>query len=228
MKVLRWKPDEWKSHPAFLKPLEQFRVPSGMQHNEYAQLQQFIARIIPVTEEEWTFHRNMLSRRKLFKGEFLTKSGDITRGVSFVNRGSLRAYWLTDGCDTTKNFFFENEYACDYESFLTQKPSRLTIKAMEDCELLELNYNNVQQLYERYPVWQKYGRLIAEALFTHVSKRSHDLLLKSPEELYLDLMQSRPHIIERVPLLHIASYLGIQPESLSRIRKRVMEVKRIA
>ncbi|HEY3404516.1 MAG TPA: Crp/Fnr family transcriptional regulator [Ohtaekwangia sp.] len=205
-----------------------FHVPSGMPTPEYDQLRKYIASIFSITEEEWSFHRNLLSRKKLFKGEFLVEAGEVCNYVSFINRGSFRAYWDVDGHETTKNFFFENEYASDYESFLTRKPARINVKAMEDCELVELDYESVQSLYEQYPVWQKYGRLIAESLFLHLAQRSRDLLSKSPEELYLDLMHTRPHIIERVPLLHIASYLGVQPESLSRIRKRVMEVKRSA
>jgi len=199
-----------------------------MRTDEYSQLRAFIASLIPVSDEEWLFHRNLLTRRKLFKGEFLVEIGEVSNYVSFINRGSMRAFWDVNGYDTTKNFFFENEYACDYESFLTQKPAKLNVKAMEDCELLELDYDGVQKLYNTFPSWQKYGRLIAESLFIHVAQRGRDLLSKSPEELYLDLMHDRPHIIERVPLQHIASYLGVQPESLSRIRKRVMEVKRFA
>ena len=223
------KPGAWRSIRFFYANLSKaFLVPLGMRTDEYAPLRNFISSLIKVTEEEWVFHRNLLTRRKLTKGEFLVEAGEASNYVSFVNQGSLWAYWDVDGQDSTKNFFFENEYACDYESFLTREPAKLNVRAMEDCELLELDYDSVQKLYDNYPVWQKYGRLIAESLFIHVAGRSRDLLSKSPEELYLDLLQTRPHIIERMPLQYIASYLGVQPESLSRIRKRVMEVKRIA
>jgi CRP-like cAMP-binding protein len=137
-------------------------------------------------------------------------------------------YWDVNGQDTTKNFFFENEYASEYESFISRTPAAFNVRAMEDSELLELSYANVQKLYETFPVWQKYGRIIAEWLFIHLSRRSKDLLSKSPEELYVDLLNTRPYIIERMPLHYIASYLGVQPESLSRIRKRLMEVQRSA
>lgn len=205
-----------------------FHVPSGMPTNEYTQLRNFIESILPITDDEWSFHRNLLSRRRLFKGEFLIQVGEVCNHVSFINRGSLRAYWDVEGYENTKNFFFENEYASDYESFLSRKPSGINVRAMEDCELVELDYDGVQKLYEQHPVWQKYGRLIAETLFVHMARRSRDLLSKTPEELYLDLINNRPHVIERMPLQYIASFLGVKPESLSRIRKRVMEVKKSA
>src|SRR6187551_2360828 len=101
-----------------------------MRNEEYTQLRSFITSLIPVTEEEWIYHRNLLTRRRLFKGEFLVEVGEISSYVSFINKGSLRAYWDVDGQETSKNFFFENEYACDYESFLTQKPATVNVKAM--------------------------------------------------------------------------------------------------
>jgi CRP-like cAMP-binding protein len=132
-----------------------------------------------------------------------------------------------NGHEVTKNFFFERDYATEYVSFLTRTPSLLSIKVMEDAELIELNYDKVQKLYEDYPIWQKYGRLMAERVFIEVAERTQQLLYLSPEEMYLKLMADQPRIIERIPQHYIASYLGIQPESLSRIRKRLMDVKNV-
>lgn len=198
-----------------------------MTPNEFTPLRNFISRILDVTEEEWRFHRDLLTRRFLLKGEYLARTGEVCSYVSFVTKGSFRAYWEVDGAEVSKNFFFENEYASEYESFLTRQPATFDIRAMEDSEVVEMNYENVQKLYQQFPVWQKYGRLIAENLFIEVARRGQDLLKKTPEELYLDLLEKRPHIIDRVPQHHIASYLGVQPESLSRIRKRLMVEKRV-
>lgn len=199
-----------------------------MRNDEYTPLRNFINQMIAVTEDEWQAHRALLTRRFVAKGEYLLHVGEICNQVSFINRGSFRMYWDVNGQDTTKNFFFENEYASEYESFISRTPANFAIRAMEDAEVMELSYPNVQKLYENFPVWQKYGRIIAEWLFIHLTRRSKDLLSKSPEELYTDLLNTRPYIIERMPLHYIASYLGVQPESLSRIRKRLMEVQRSA
>jgi CRP-like cAMP-binding protein len=198
-----------------------------MHDDEFTPLKNFIDRIVDVTDTEWKAHRDCLTRRFLKKGEFLVREGQISSNVSFINKGSLRAYKELNGEELTKHFFFAREYSTEYVSFLTRQPSEINVKVMEDAELIELHYDKVQTLYEEFPVWQKYGRLIAEALFLTLAERTHRLLYYSPEENYLKLVEERRDIVEKIPQHYIASYLGIQPESLSRIRKRVMELKRV-
>ena len=197
-----------------------------MHADEFTPLKHFIDRIVEATEPEWKAHRDCLTRRFLKKGEFLIREGQVSNNVSFVNKGLFRVYKDLNGQEITKHFFFPLEYATEYVSFLTRQPSEIHVKAMEDSELIELHYDKVQILYDHFPVWQKYGRLMAENLFLVLAERTHRLLYHTPEENYLKLLQDRPDIIERMPQHYIASYLGIQPESLSRIRKRLMELKR--
>jgi CRP-like cAMP-binding protein len=197
-----------------------------MYADEFTPLKNFIDRVVDVTDSEWRAHRDCLTRRFLKKGEFLVREGQVSSTVSFINKGSLRAYKELNGEELTKHFFFAHEYSTEYVSFLTRQPSEINVKVMEDAELIELHYDKVQALYDEFPVWQKYGRLIAEALFLTLAERTHRLLYYSPEENYLKLVEERRDIIEKIPQHYIASYLGIQPESLSRIRKRVMELKR--
>lgn len=198
-----------------------------MYADEYTPLREFISQVVPCTEAEWSAHRDHLTRRFLKKGEFLVQAGQICNHVSYINSGCFRVFKEINGHEVTKHFFFEREYATDYVSFLTRTPAQVSVKAMEDGELIELSYDKVQMLYEQYPVWQKYGRLMAERLFIEVAERTQQLLYLSPEEMYVKLMADQPRIIERIPQHYIASYLGIQPESLSRIRKRLMDVKNV-
>lgn len=198
-----------------------------MHADEYTPLRKFAQQLMEFSETEWRAHRDLLTRRFLKKGEFLSQAGEISNYVSFINRGSLRVYMEISEQEISKHFFFDHEYASDYASFLTRTPGLLNIKALEDTELMELSYENVQMLYERYPVWQKYGRLIAEKLYIQVANRTQELLLRTPEEMYIRLIEAQSPIIARIPQHYIASYLGIQPESLSRIRKRIMEFKRV-
>jgi CRP-like cAMP-binding protein len=197
-----------------------------MHADEFTPLKHFIDRIVDVTDQEWRAHRDCLTRRFLKKGEFLVREGQVSSNVSFINTGSFRVYKELNGQEIVKNFFFANEYATEYVSFLTRQPSEIFVKALEDTELIELHYDKLQILYEEFPVWQKYGRLMAEHVFLQVAERSHRLLYHTPEENYVKLVQDRPDIIEKIPQHYIASYLGIQPESLSRIRKRMMELKK--
>jgi CRP-like cAMP-binding protein len=198
-----------------------------MYADEYSPLREFAFRIIHFTETEWRVHRDLLTRRFLRKGEYLSRAGEVCHYVSFINRGSLRVFMHVNDQEVSKHFFFEHEYASDYTSFLTRTPGLLNIKALDDVELMELNYEKVQMLYESFPVWQKYGRLIAEKLYIQVASRTQELLLRTPEEMYIRLIEQQSPIISRIPQHYIASYLGIKPESLSRIRKRIMEVKRV-
>jgi CRP-like cAMP-binding protein len=198
-----------------------------MHQDEYSLLRAFVGKFIDVTEEEWILHRDSLSRKFLKKGEFLLRAGQVCDHVSFVNQGCLRVYSVNNDVEVSNYFFFEDCYATDYASFLTRKPSDTSIIAMEEVEVLQLNYANMQMLYEKVPSWQKYGRFMAEHVFLLAEERAKMLQHSSPEELYLKIMQEYPQMLERIPQQYIASYMGIQPESLSRIRKRLMtEVKK--
>ena len=209
-------------HPAFLWWIGGNSLTFTMIENEYALLRRYVGQFITVTDEEWRLHEAALRRRNLKKGEWLLKKGDVCQHVSFINYGCFRIYNIVKGEELTTDFSFEGNYITDYSSFLTQKPSAAYIIAQEDAEVMELHYNDMQVLYEKIPSWQKYGRLITEFIYTKVVERAQSLLFDSPEELYIRLMKERPKVIENIPQRYIASYLGIQPESLSRIRKRMM------
>jgi len=198
-----------------------------MNKDEYAPLRTYISNFINITDEAWSLHRQALTVKNLRRGDFLLREGSVCDHVSFINRGSFRIYTIIDGQEVTNYFFFENSYVTDYESFLTRKTSSDNIVALEDSEILQLNYDSVQMLYEKVPAWQKFGRLMAEHVYIQAVERTKSLQYNSSEALYLKIMEEQPQIIERVPQQYIASYMGIQPESLSRIRKRLMtEVKK--
>lgn len=195
--------------------------------DEFSQLRKYISQFLEVSEEEWQMHQAVLTRRFLKKGEFLLRAGEVCNHVTFINKGLFRSYMEIEGEEVTTNFAFEGNYVTEYTSFLTRQSSSEFIVAMEDAELLQLRYEDLQAAYAKAQVWERFGRLIAEYILTFVSTRNKSLLFKTPEERYLALMKERPKVMERVPQQYIASYLGIQPESLSRIRKRLMEVKKI-
>lgn len=174
-----------------------------------------------LSQHYWDIIEKKFTIREIKKGEFISKPGDIVNHVNFINTGAVRMYSLVDGREFNANFFFENEYISDYESFLTRKPSRIYVAAMEDTQTIDLDYENMQSLYTEYPNFQKVGRLIAEDLFIYISQRSASLLMDSPEDKYLQLVKNNSQILQRVPQYMIASYLGITPEALSRIRSRL-------
>jgi len=195
--------------------------------DEFTLLRKYISQFLTFTEDEWQLHQALLSRRFLKKGEFILRGGEVCNHVTFINKGHFRSYNITEGNEITFNFAFEGNYVTDYTSFVSRRPSEDYIVAMDDAEILQMKYEDLQAAYEKSPVWQKFGRLIAEFVLIHISQRNKSLLFNTPEERYLNLMKERPKVFERVPQQYIASYLGIKPESLSRIRKRLTETKKL-
>lgn len=128
----------------------------------------------------------------------------------------------------TTYFYFENHLISSYISILQQQASQLTIEALEDSEVLCFTAQTLQNLYESFPIYQIFGRKLAEYLAIGLEARMVSLLLDSPEERYIDLLNSnKKKIIARVPQHYIASYLGITPVSLSRIRNRILANERV-
>ena len=134
----------------------------------------------------------------------------------------MRSYYINEnGDDISFIFHFDNQFFADYESILCNSVSYLNIQAMEDSELLLLDKNDLQNLYEKEMYWQKFGRLMTEKIYLDTKKRLENLLYYSPEKRYTNLLEENPLVFEKIPQKYIAGYLGITPQSLSRIRKRI-------
>lgn len=188
----------------------------------FAAIKAYYQKLIPfLKEDDWNALEEKLTVQQLKKGEFLTRQGEISRSVSFINKGLLRMCYLIDGKEICTSFVCENEYISSYASFLTQTPSAENIDALEECELVNLSYTDMQKLYQSNPVFEIFGRKIAEMLFTMVSSQTTRLLTLSPEERYQSIIQYQPFVIQRVPQYMIASFIGITPEHLSRVRKKM-------
>jgi CRP/FNR family transcriptional regulator, anaerobic regulatory protein len=158
---------------------------------------------------------------KLNMYDHFVEEGNVCRHIAFINKGLVRFYFHNDGIEKTGQFFFENGWISSYASFLSQTPSDMSIQALEETELMVMRFEDLQKHYTETPKLERFGRLMAERIFVASSIRNKDLLTQSPEENYKLLVKNRPKVVERVPQFYIAQYLGIQPESLSRIRKRM-------
>jgi CRP-like cAMP-binding protein len=188
----------------------------------FTQIKTYYQSLMPqLQEEEWDYLQQMLTFQSLKKGDLLTRRGEVCKQVSFINKGLLRMYYGVDGKEISTAFVPENNYLAQYDSFLTRQPSAGDIDALEDCELINLSYENVQMLYQEKPVFQIFGRKVAEMLFIMISLQTTNLLTLTPEERYKDVLENQPFIIQRVPQYMIASYIGITPEHLSRIRRKM-------
>jgi CRP/FNR family transcriptional regulator, anaerobic regulatory protein len=193
-----------------------------MEHNPLAQIRAYFFNLVPgLTEDKWKSFEQLVSIRRFKKGEVIIKPGQVCNHVSFVNYGLLRSYYLIDGKEIIAVFFHEDCYYSDYESFLSRKPSKMYTDVLEDTEVVDLDYDALQLLYNSYPECERAGRLVAEDLFVLLSNRNTSFLLQTPEQRYSQFLADWPGISNRIPQYMIASYLGITPEALSRIRSRM-------
>lgn len=158
--------------------------------------------------------------------ELIQREGQISTYLYFIKSGCIRYYFLKDGEERTGQFFFENGWYTDLGSFLTQQPSEENVQALEPTELLLISKQSLYQIYEQVPIFERFGRVLLEQSFVGARLKNKRLANLSPEEHYKTLIKERPKVMQRVSLQHIASYLGIKPESLSRIRKRMFDTKR--
>lgn len=192
--------------------------------NSFNQLQKSIGRFGKLSNAEWQLLLPYIGERRLAKHSLFCREGKRSLDVAFVVEGNFRQFYTKEGEERSTYFYFENDLMCDYVSCITGKPSMLSIEALTDATLICFPYTVLLQLYEISSAWQHIGRHIAEYIAIGLEERMVSLLLQSPEERYEDLLNSnKVKIIEQVPQQYIASYLGITPVSLSRIRKRLTE-----
>jgi len=196
---------------------------------KYQKLRMFYKQLLPsLTEDSWEICGSVLSIRTLKKGELLLTEGNVCRHVSFVNHGLLSMYYLREGKEKRVMFCNEMNYMSDYKSFLLQELSETYIKAIEDTELVETDYDGLQMLYKKVPEANLLGRLIAEELFIDICKRTSAEANETINQRYNNLLKEKPWLAQRVPQYMIASYLGITPEALSRIKSRTVKKKKPA
>ena len=142
--------------------------------------------------------------------------------MGFVYQGLLKSYYVDQqGKNTTISFIPEATYASDYPSFIQQKPSKYYIEALEPTVMVNLPYGVIQEAYKNYKNFEKYGRRIAESILLKKQDRIESFLFEKAEERYNRFIQSNPNILTRISISDLSSYLGIERQSLTRIRKKL-------
>ncbi len=186
----------------------------------YELLNSFVRKLCPQCRVDLTVVKLLLRLRKIYKGEFLYREGDVCSFVGLIAKGCLRTFILKEGKELTIFFHSERHTLGDYESLRRQKPACFSCQAIEDSEILIIDLQIVEIL-ETEPDGQKLLRLIVEDLAFALRDRLLSLYRDSPQQRYLDLLEREPKLIQRIPQYYIASYLGIEPESLSRLKRRI-------
>lgn len=176
---------------------------------------------IQLTNEEKELSKTFFLPKKLRKRQYLLQEGDVGKYIAFVEKGMLRSYSVDDkGVEHIIQFAFEGWWIGDQYSFLTGEPSRYNVDALEDSELLLLSKSAEDNLLEQIPKMERFFRLLLQNNHIASERRLLSSISRSAEQRYQELVQSCPSIPQRVPQHMMASYLGITPETLSRIRKQ--------
>ena len=184
----------------------------------------FLNKIPTSNMELKKFSRSFLTVNEYNKKELLYKSGEIQKEVGFVCQGLLRKYYINQkGSEIITGFISENGFSTDYPSFLRQKPSKYHIQCLEPTIIVKIPYEKLQEAYQKYRDNERFGRLVAENVLTRETDRVESLLFESAEERYLNFLDQNKNISNRISLTHLASYLGIERQSLSRIRSNLVK-----
>jgi CRP/FNR family transcriptional regulator, anaerobic regulatory protein len=171
-------------------------------------------------EEEFT---KILEIKKYAKKEFILAEGQVCDKIFFINSGCARDFFNINGEEKTLQFFFSDNWFTDYDSFLRGQPTLESLQAIEPCEVVHFKKSDLYKLYITNPVFERVGRVMAENAFIRLHSLTTMRTNQDPEERYLNLLNQRPEVVEKIPQHYIASYLGLQPQSLSRIRKRIFD-----
>ena len=176
-----------------------------------------------LTEEDITVSFPFWRKREISRGNFYNKQNVVCRDLGILVKGIFRLYHYDPETEEERNLFFfsEEQFIVSFASFIYQYPCSYYIEALEDSEIVYVSYQDLQNLYLKYKPWERFGRILAEHFFIQSQVRTQNLLFLTHEQRYLNLLQEHPNIVQRVASFHIASYLGIKNQSLSRIKKRL-------
>lgn len=180
--------------------------------------------IVSLNKDEITTLCSVLSLLPLKRDEYLLAEGQVCDFIGFVNTGVL-IYFKTkeSGDEVTTDFAFEGDWVNVNLSRLANVPSTLSIRAIEECEVVMLKQKDLNDLYQRIPKLERLGRILTEQAYINIVDQTVELQIHSAKERYENLLKRHPKLLQKVPLYHIANYLGIAPKSLSRIRKEIFE-----
>lgn len=188
----------------------------------YAEILNHISNNISLTPSEEEEFTGLLFVERISKGDYLVKPGAMVTSEYYVVKGCLKAFYLDEaGQEHIIQFAIEDWWISDFEAFFSGNAAKLHVQAIEDSLLLGLEKSTLEALYERIPKFERFFRIKTTSAFVALRARVLSTLQKTGKQRYLEFCNTYPMIEKRVPNYHIANYLGLKPESLSRIRKEL-------
>jgi CRP/FNR family transcriptional regulator len=175
-----------------------------------------------LTDEELNFIAERTTISELKNKTFYLQKDQVQNEMSFIYQGLVRSFYIDEkGNEITIQFIKEGEYIADYSAFITQKPTKFYIQCIEPCILVNISFLTIQEAYFEFKNFENYGRKIAEAILVNKQNRIESFLFQNAESRYLNFLKQNPSLINRISITHLCSYLGIERQSLTRIRKKL-------
>jgi CRP-like cAMP-binding protein len=185
---------------------------------------EYFNRLLPLNEDEQSIVEQVFKERKIKKRQFILQEGDVCKLNTFVVEGCFKMYMVDEnGKEHNLQFAIENWWIGDIGSFHTEQPSRLYIEALENSIILQIKKEDQLKLFVEYPKFNRVFRVFTENALVSTQRRVLQNISSTAEERYLDFMERHPHLFNRISNVQIASYLGVTPEFLSTIRKRLVK-----
>ena len=193
----------------------------------YENFKSYIQKYVALNFVEWNLVKLRLKVKHFKKGDIIHNIGDISRQIYFINSGLARAYTIDEnGKDYTWSLFFNDEnshtvnlFVVDYDSFINQTPSRLEIEVLEDCEVLEVGYDDFFFINNNSKKMKHFTQVMVDFAYSYLHNIVLDRQTKTAKQRFEEFMQQTPHLLEKVPQYHIATFLSITPQHLSRLKK---------
>jgi CRP-like cAMP-binding protein len=188
----------------------------------FSAIDQYVARCTTLTTSEMDFFHSILQPHTISRKAWLLREGDVSEYEAYVVKGCLRKYCIDeDGTEIILQFAIEDWWVGDIAGLASQTPSKVYIQALEESELLLIHRDDKERLFERVPAFERMFRLMLQRSYVVLQDRFVATLAEPADERYLHFLEKYPGIVQRVPQHYIASYLGITPEFLSRVRARL-------
>lgn len=189
--------------------------------NMFESLKTYCSDRVSLTPAELVLLDAAFETRILKKREFLLEGEVVCDFVAFIHAGTIRHFHIKNGSERTCDLSFETAWVTDFQSFNQETPSIMHLQALEPTTVYFIRRKKLLELYATCPAYETFGRLMAESVAQRATDIAMSLSSEKPEERFNNLLRTQPELFQRVPQKHIANFLGISPESLSRIRKRV-------
>lgn len=188
----------------------------------YSTLKEYCQTIVSLSKEELDLIPLYFEQRNLKKREYLLHDNEVCNFIAFVSQGSIRHFHVKDGVEKTCDISFENAWVTDFQSFTNSRESIMNLQAMEETTIFLIRKNKLNALYQACVKYETFGRIMAEQVAQRATEIAMSLSSEKPEERFQKLIKNQPNLFQRISQKYIANFLGISPESLSRIQNRII------